>query len=261
MKKLKGLLLNMPGGDAAVADPELGIPAREDTESSPPLDETWREVLLEIDENELETDLEKRNSLTPFNKALELATSYPDSITISTRPVERGRNMSEHIREDIRTLLGSEHFEHRFISPVPRTDTLLKVFELGYIYDAAFRFCTEIIFQPGEDGLEEIRFSGIPAELIDWMSRVDILWRIVNGDIPRPEDTTVEELTDEIYEKRLSFITEAREMDMFVPVPATDAERHNPDKLAEKIDTHLTRNRTVNFDLIYRYCYNRVLEY
>lgn len=251
----------MPGGDAAVADPDLGITPVSDTESKPPLEETWREILLEIDERDLETDLEKRHSSAPFDKAVRLAASYPDVMSISTRPVGREYDMPEHIRDDIETLLESDHFERRFISPIPQTEMLLKVFEVGYIYDAAFRFCTEILVRPGEDGLEDVRFRGLPEPLSEWMSRVDVLWRIVNGDIPSPEETTVEEMTDSIYDDRLSFIDAARELDMFLPIPPVDGAERDADKLADKIETHLTRNGTVDPNLVYDYCYNQVLEY
>lgn len=251
----------MPGSDAAVADPDLSLVQSGETENTLPLDETWREILLDVDERHLETNLEKRHSAAPFNKALRVATSHPDSISISTRPFERAHDMADHIREDIETLLESDHVEHRFISPVPRTETLLKVFELGYIYDAVLRFCTEILFRPEEDGLEEISFRSLPAGLSDWMSRVDVLWRIVNGDIPEPDGTSVEEMIDRIYEERTDFIAEARDEEMFLPVPPTNAERTDPGELAETIETHLHRNRTVDPELIYEYCYNRTLDY
>lgn len=249
----------MPGGDAAIADPDFTLPHDDGGKSVPPLDEAWREILLDIDERNLETDLEKRRSPKPFDDALEVAASHPDSITISTRPFGREHDMSEHVRDDIDALLESDHVEHRFVSPVPRTETLLKVFEVGYIYDAVLRFCTEINFRPETEGLEEIAFRALPAELSDWMSRVDVLWRIVNGDVREPDGTTVEETVDEVYEERADFITNAREMDMFLPVPPADPERNDPDELADKIETRLRRNRTVDADLVYEYCYNRVL--
>lgn len=251
----------MPGGDAAVADPDFTLPRDDGEGSSPPLDEAWREILLDIDERTLETDLEKRHSPKPFDHALQVAASHPDSVTISTRPFGREHDMPEHVRDDIDLLLESDHVEHRFVSPIPRTEALLKVFEVGYVYDAVLRFCTEIRFRPKTEGLEEIGFTALPGELSDWMSRVDVLWRIVNGDVPEPDGTTVEELIDDVYEGRGDFIADAREMDMFLPVPPTDADRDDPDELADGIETRLRRNGTVDPDLVHEYCYNRVLEY
>jgi hypothetical protein len=256
----------MPGGEAAVANPSFEFTGSPESEGALATDErafdaAWRDILLDARESNLRTDIERRHAPATFENVLPLAAANPERVSITREPVGRNRDMATHVRSDIGTLLDTDHFVHRFVRPVPRTEALLKLFELGYIYDAAGRFCPEIVVSPGTEGLEELRFIELPGELEAWMGRVDVLWGMAAGDIPTPEDRDLDAVIESLYAERHEFIERARGLDTFLPIPPADDGRTDPGRLASRIGTRLGRNGRVAPDLVFEYCYNTVIDY
>lgn len=256
----------MPGGEAAVANPSLDLAESDSNGAALTVDDTtfedtWREILHEAEESNYETDIEERHSPATFERVLPLAAANPDRVTISREPMGRRNDMIEHVRNDIGTLLEKDHFIHRFVKPVPETEYVLKFFELGYLYDAVGRFCSEIVVATETDGLEDLRFLELPNELEEWMGRVDVLWRMAAGDIPSPENGGIEDVIDDLYAERLDFVEAAREMDMFLPITPPGGEADDPGRIAGRVETGLRRNGTVSADLVFEYCYSKATDY
>lgn len=254
----------MPGGEAAVSNPSLKLTESDGT--TPAVDattfeETWREILVEARDSNLKTDLEERHSPATFERVLPLAAANPDRVSITREPMGRRRDMIEHVRDDIETLLDKDHFVHRFVKPAPETEAILKFFELGYLYDSVARFCSEIVVATDTDGLEDLRFLELSNELEEWMGRVDVLWQMAGGDIPSPDDRAIEDLIDDLYAERVDFIEVAREMDMFLPITPPGGEADDSSRIADRIETGLRRNGTVSADLVFEYCYSRTTDY
>ena len=252
----------MTGGDAAVVGETPDRLGNLDTDSGISLEvsefeEAWRELVLDIRERRYETDVEERHSNEYIQRAFELALANPESVSISTKPMERHEDMAEHIHGDIEALMGSADFRNALVTPAPDIDRILKLFELGYLYDSVHRFMPVTIVEPGIDGLEEIRFVELPADLHEWMGRVDTLWLALGGDIS--PDFRIEERIHSLYESRWEFVERAKDREIFLPVrsPGTD----NPEHLRERISTGLHRNGRVEPELVHKYCFSRAAEY
>jgi len=252
----------MTGGDATVVDETPDITSNFDTVSDTSLEESefeeeWRKLILDLRERRLETDIEERHSNEFIHRAFELAVSNPETVSLSTKPKERHEDMVEHIHGDIEVLMDSDVFGRTLVAPTPDIDRILRVFELGYLYDSVHRFMPVTIVNPGIDGLEVVRFVEFPSDLHEWMGRVDLLWMALSGDI-RPE-FDIDERIDSLYDSRREFIERAKDREIFLPVRSP--ETADPDDLEERIETGMRRNGRVEPELIHKYCFSRASEY
>ncbi len=224
-------------------------------------EEAWREILVEARESNLKTDLEERHSPATFEQVLPLAAANSDRVSITREPMGRWTDMTEHVRNDIETLLEKDHFVHRFVKPVPKTEPILNLFELGYLYDSVARFCSEIVVSTETAGLENIRFLELPGELDEWMGRVDVLWRMASEDIPFPDACDLETVIDDLYAERLGFVEAARGMEMFLLITPPNEEDEDLNRITDRIETGFRRNGTVTPELVFDYCYGKARRY
>lgn len=256
----------MPSGATEVTNPSLDVAESDSNRAMSTVDgtsfeETWREILVEARDSNLKTDFAERHSPATFERVLPLAAANPDRVSITREPMGRRTDMTEHVRNDVETLLETDHFIHRFVKPVPKTEVILRFFELGYLYDSVARFCSEIVVSTKTAGLENLRFLELPGELDEWMGRVDVLWQMASGDIPPLDARDLETVIDDLYAERLGFIEAARGMEMFLLIIPPNEEDEDSNRIADCIETGFRRNGTVTPELVFDYCYGKASSY
>ncbi|WP_317176165.1 hypothetical protein [Halomontanus rarus] len=250
----------MPGSATATTDGASDVIDSLDVTSLPSSSDSelrnkWRRLVLNVRGTSFETDIEKRHSRKNFEKAIELALTNPDSMSISTEPVSRRHDMTTHVRSHFDNLLNSTEWGTEFKHGRPNVEYLLKACELAYIYDSVYRFSRETIIRPELDGLEDVRFVELPSSLNRWMGEVDLVWLIL-ADTLAPEDP-LEEFIDRLYEERDEFIAEAKAREIFLPIRSDAVD--DPVEIREKIKSRLSRNAHVSPKLVHDYCFTRVV--
>lgn len=251
----------MPGSEAATVDGTSDVidsvaSTTLPTISDPELRNKWNKLVLDIRSTRLETDIEERHSRGNLERALELALSHPEEMSISTEPMGRRHDMESHIRGHFENLFNNDDWGTEFKSPRPDVEYLLKACELAYLYDSAYRFSDEIVVRPELNGLEEVAFVELPTSLHEWMGEVDLVWLTLADELAAEEP--LEDWIDRLYDERESFVTEAKNRETFLPISGDYTE--DPEGIKTKITKRLSRNANVSPRLVHNYCFTRTVD-
>lgn len=251
----------MPGSEAATVDEPSDVidsvastplPSISDSE----LRNKWNKLVLDIRSSCLETEIEKRHSRDNIERAIELALSHPEEMSIITEPVGRRHDMESHVRDHFNNLINNDDWGNEFKSPRPDVESLLKICEIVYLYDSSFRFSDETVVRPAMNGLEEIAFVEFPEELHEWMGEVDLLWFTLAGELAAEEP--LREWIDRLYDDRESFVAAAKDAEVFLPISADYSDAI--DEIKTKIENRLSRNANVSPRLVHKYCFTRTVD-
>lgn len=243
--------------------PRLGKSAPERAElatagGEPEFRREWKHFLVDVEAYRSKTDVTELLDNDLLVRAFDIASSYPELVSLSEAPFGRNRDMREHTREHFDKLFNDDAVARTFKSHPTATDvdTLLKVSELVYLDDAATRFSTETIFDPTPAGLERVAFYELPSAVSEWMMEVELLSGSLDGRFGA--DGAEVEVVDDLYGRRRAFVERATSADSFLPVPAErDAE---PAEKRRKIETRVRRDARVDPADVHAYCYGRALE-
>lgn len=251
----------MPGSEAMTVDGTNAALDSLSTADKPSIGDSelrneWKKLLLRMKERAYETDVDNRHDGSTLNRALELALSHPDDVSVSTKPVERNTDMRNHIADHFDDLLNEEDNATELRYPRPDVKRLLRACELAYLYDAVYRFMTETVVTPDIDGLADLRFVELPDSLHRWMGEVDVLWMVLVRDMA-PEER-VEEMIDRLYEDRDAFVETAIDLDLFMPVRGDYLDE--PDRTRENVDKRLVRGAEVSTKDVHDYCFTRTVD-
>lgn len=251
----------MPGSEAAtvdrtsdVIDSVVGtsLPSISDSE----LRNEWNKLVLDIRSSRLETAIEERHSRENIERAIELALSHPEEMSIATEPMGRRHDMESHVREHFDNLFNNDEWGTDLKGPKPAVEYLLKACELAYLYDSSYRFSDETVVRPELNGLEEIAFVEFPAELHEWMGEVDLLWLTLADELAAEEQLRT--WIDRLYDERESFVSAARDREIFLPISSDYTD--DVTGVRSKIENRLSRNANVSPRLVHKYCFTRTVD-
>lgn len=251
----------MPGSEAATTD-DASVLINSLASGNPPtigdakLRNEWQQLVLDIRSLRLETDVDERFARKNFERVIELALSHPESMSITTEPFERRHDMTSHLREHFENLLNDSDWAVDFKTARPDVEYLLKICELVYLYDSVHRFNAETIIGSDLSGLEDVAFVEYATELSDWMGEVDLLWLTLANEL-EPEEP-LPEWIDRLYDDRDSFVAEAKEREIFLPINGEYLD--DPEEIKAKVEKRLIRNADIAPRLIHNYCFTRAVD-
>lgn len=251
----------MPGAEATTVtdtdelvtnlDPE-SVERRSDAE----IRNEWKKLKKEIESATYETDVDELHSGRNLYRAVELAFSHPESVSVSTEPLSRRYDLTEHVRGHFESLLNTPEHGRRLKRGRPDTERLLNACEMAYLYDAVLRFSPVTVVDTKIDGLERLQFVEVPEETHSWMGEVDIVWRVLEG-VLSPEER-IGEAIDRLYDERDEFVASAKEAEIFLPIRSEYVEDVG-DKRAT-IEKRVERNAEVAPKHVHDYCFSRAVD-
>lgn len=251
----------MPGSEAATTDGAAAVIDSLVVDDLPTIDDSelhneWRRLVLDIRSTTLETDIAKRHSRSNFERALKLALTHPDSMSISTMPNERRYEMTDHVHEHFENLFNDDDWGSEFKRPRPNVTYLLKASELAYLYDSVYRFNRETIISSDYGGLEDLSFVELPDGLNEWMGEVNLLWLTLAGKLAA--EKPLREWINRLYSAREDFVAEAKSREIFLPIRGEYLE--DPHETKTKIKKRLSRHAHISPRLVHNYCFTRAVD-